>query len=498
MIEQNASDPANEPDKKPTIQLVPGKLHLAIAEAEAVLAADGRYFVSGGAVVRIIERDGPGVGTERVNEQTLRTVLSARIYWQRQAKDGIWSPCDPPPGVVQALLHSQDRHHLRSLSGLARQPFYAPSGRLVAEPGYDCETGIFAVFDASEYRLGEPSRELAEASLAYLNQHLDEFEFESEADRSAAICAMLTAAHRPSLPVAPAFNITATSSGSGKSYLADVIIPLAGPEEPYRVSFPTRAEEAGKLIVSVLMERPAVVLFDDMDTNWKSLGPLNRALTSSTTTERRLGHNETATARTNVLFLGTGNNIEPERDLRRRVVSIRLAPKSENPALRSFKGDPAAEARKHRARMVECALNITAAYRAAGEPQTGVPTIGTYAEWSRFCRHPLVWLGLIDPAQSLIDQVSHDPERQGLADFLEAWHQVFGSRSVTTRQICSMAKQQSGLMEALEELPVFEGREINRGKLGWFISKNRGRRAEGHRIEPGDSSERRSWRVVIG
>src|SRR5690606_37465968 len=200
-----------------------------------------------------------------------------------------------------------------TLSGLARQPFYGADGSLITTPGYDAATGIFAAFDASDYRLGQPTREDAECSLGYLQELIEEFEFEDVADQSATLAAMLTAAIRPSLSVAPAFSISAASPGSGKSYLADVIVPFAGPEEPYRVSFPSKADEAGKLLVSVLMEKPAVVLFDDMQTNWKSLGPLNRALTSSTTTERLLGSNRTATVPTKALFLGTGNNIEPER-----------------------------------------------------------------------------------------------------------------------------------------------------------------------------------------
>lgn len=80
----------------------------------------------------------------------------------------------------------------------------------------------------------------------------------------------------------------------------------------------------------------AVILFDDMQTDWKSFGALNKALTSATTTERLLGSSRTATARTNVLFLGTGNNIEPEHDMRRRVVSIRLEPLSATPTLTEF------------------------------------------------------------------------------------------------------------------------------------------------------------------
>lgn len=483
---------------KPLIRVSPGDVHLISADAERVLAETGTYFTSAGAIVRIVSRRGCGIATEQVHEQTAKIALSEMIDWERKGQDKTWVRCDPPQAVVNALMHGQDRQHLQPLNGLARQPYFGTDRRLIAMPGYDPGTGIYGAFDAADYRLGDPTREWAEHSLAYLCGLLEEFEFESDADRSAAISAMFTAVTRPSLSVAPAFNITATISGSGKSYLADAIALFAGPDEPYRVSYPSAADEAGKLIVTVLMEKPSVVLFDDMQGNWKPFGPINRMLTSPTTTERLLRTNRSATVPTKALFLGTGNNIEPERDLRRRVVSIRLAPRHETPALRSFQGDPVADLRKHRARSVECVLNIIGAFRAAGEPMAHVRPISTYEDWSRSCRHPLMWLGLPDPAQSLIDQVSHDPERQSLAEFLDAWHRHFGSRSVTVRQLVAKAEDKSDLMEAIEELPVMEGRSINRGKLGWFISKNRGRRADDHRIEKGDLSERNSWKVVVG
>jgi len=85
-----------------------------------------------------------------------------------------------------------------------------------------------------------------------------------------------------------------------------------------------------------------------------------------------------------------------------------------------------------------------------------------------------------------------------VSEFLDAWFQVFGTASVTVRKLIAKADEHPALMDALEELPVMDGRYVNRGKLGWFISKNRGRRAGGFRIEPGDSSERRSWKIVSG
>jgi hypothetical protein len=309
---------------------------------------------------------------------------------------------------------------------------------------------------------------------------------------------MLTAAIRPTLPQAPAFNITASRSGCGKSYLASIITLMAGPGEPYNVSYPTTAEEATKVVLALLLEKPAVILFDDMTTDWRAFGALNKALTSATTTERVLGSSRTATANTNVLFLGTGNNIEPERDMRRRVVTIRLSPRGDSPALRRFNGNPVGDLKADRARAVGAALTIIAAHRAAGRPLSDVKPVGTFEAWTDWCRQPLLWLGESDPAQRLIDQVTNDPDQLVLGGLLDAWWRVYGDRPVMVRKLVAEVEQHPDLMDALVELPVMEGRYINSNKLGWYLSKNRGRRVQGLRIEPAECKERKAWRVVYG
>lgn len=494
LIDEIGMTPA-EARTKPRIRIFPGDSHLAEGAVEQVLAADGTFFHAGGPITRIINPDSQGISTELINDQTLVSILSAKIDWEKKTRDG-WIRCDPPPPVVQLVRYGQDRPHLLPLNGLARQPFFGADGKLVTTPGYDVGTGIYADFNSAEYDVSAPDKDRAEHSLTYLKWLLNEFPFASDADRSAALSAILMAAVRPSLPQAPAYSISATRSGSGKSYLANLIALAAGPGDPHNVSYPIKADEATKVVQAMLLERPAVVLFDDMQTDWKSFGALNKALTSPTITERVLGSSRTATARTNVVFLGTGNNIEPEKDMRRRVVSIYLNPPGETPALRTYKNNPVEHARKHRAKVVEAALTIIGAFQAEGSPMAEVRSIGTYGEWSDTCRQPLIWLGEPDPAQSLIDQVSNDSDQELLAEFLDVWWRVFGGQSMSIRKVALEALERSELMDAIAELPVMDGRYINPGRLGWYMKKNRGRRAEGLRIEPGDGSERRTWRVV--
>lgn len=482
---------------KARIRVSPGDAHIASMAAEGVLALDGRYFQAGGPIVHIASDPvGGGVTSRLVNDQALIASLSEKIDWEKRGRSTGWERIDPPSNVVQLVLRGQVRHHLQPLNGISHQPFYRAGGTLVTSQGYDVESGIYAAFDPAHYQLPKASREAAEWALDYMKWFLRGFHFASDKDKSAALCAMITAVIRPSLPLAPAFSISATRSGSGKSYLAKIIATFAGPNEPYSISYPTTTEEATKVLVAIMLEKPSVVLFDDMQGNWKAFTALNKALTSPTTTERILGQSRTATASTNVLIMGTGNNIEPERDMLRRVVSIKLAAPGETPALLRYEGNPAADIRQFRTRAVTAVLTILEAFKAAGSPVTPVSTIGTFEDWSSLCRQSLLWLGEPDPAGSLIDQVTSDPDQERLADLFQTWFQWFGHDAVTVRKVVAAAASDTALMELFDELPVMERGHINPGKLGWFFKQNLGRIAGGYRLENEPASGRRGWKVV--
>jgi hypothetical protein len=326
-----------------------------------------------------------------------------------------------------------------------------------------------------------------------LKAELAEFEFEKPEDLAAALCAILTAVIRPGLPLAPAFNISAASSGSGKSFLASLIVLFATPLHPYVTSYPTSATEAIKVILAMLLEKPPVILFDDMQTDWMPFGAINKALTSHTTTERVLGKSGTATARTNSLFLGTGNNTGPVKDMRRRVVTARLAPKT---TLRTFGHNPHKRISKRRSDYVGFALTIILAFLLHGKRDDTLTPIGSYDDWSRFCREPLIWLGEPDPASSLINQVKDNTDNEALGLFLKQWRDLYWGESVMVRDLISDAGNTPKLREILHELPVTERGAIHPHLLGQYLKRHRGVRVNGLRIEDGQSSERKAWRVL--
>lgn len=484
---------------RPLIRNVRGEMHRIVDAAESVLAKQPDIFFSGDSIVRI--RPDPITGdvtTEPVSEQVLAMTLSASLDFEGyDGRSKTWGRIDIPTRTLQSLSKKGEFRYLRELRGLARQPFIrSGTTELVRTAGYDKASAIFAAFDGASYQLPEPNEANARTALAALEEIVSEFHFASEADKASAIAAMLTASIRSSLPLSPAFSISASRPGSGKSYLASLIACFGGPGEPINTSYPTTNEEASKQVLSLMLSSPAVVCFDDMVSDWIAYPAINRVLTSETVSDRILGTNRVATARTATLIMGTGNNIRPLRDLARRVVSIYLSPRVQDITDLQYTGNPVQRVKADRARYVGYALTIISAYLKAGAPTFDLPMIPSFEEWSKLCRQSLVWLGQPDPATSLIAQVNDDPDVQLVGDLLAQWYECFRERPTMVRTVIEKADTDSDLKEALLELPVAERGTINRSKLGRFLSRHANRIVGGLELRQTHNGERTAWTVV--
>ncbi|SFM52146.1 DNA-primase RepB domain-containing protein [Nitrosomonas communis] len=489
---------------KPSVRVIAGELSRVIDAAEKVLADQGHYFQSGGLVVSIaIDPATRDPSIVPVSAGALTKELSIAANWEKydgRVKD--WVRCDPPTQHITILYHAGSYRYLPPLAGIVRQPYFRESdGELVLQPGYDAISQCFGVFDPNDYILPEPTLEAAKKALAQLEELLKEFHLVSNADKSAAIAAMITAVVRITLAYAPGFHNQAPIFGSGKTYLCELIGVFAGPAANIKVSYPTTSEEATKVILSLLLNNPAVIEFDDMDTDWIPHGIIKRMLTTDKITDRILGVSKTATVSTRTLFLGSGNNVGPVRDLLRRVLTIHLDPRCSTPATLSYSSHPVEKVRKNRGRYVSAVLSIIQAWRKAGSPRADVPSIATYSgAWLDYCRHPLIWLGYPDPATALIEQITHDPDADVLRELLLEWNHSFGSRPTTVRKVIEHIYDDNkgrNLKQALYELPVVDPKgNINRSKLGWFLKKNANRIIAGYEFQKCEADGRLAWRVV--
>ncbi|KFB72348.1 MAG: hypothetical protein AW09_002467 [Candidatus Accumulibacter phosphatis] len=486
---------------KPVIRVVAGDLHRVVDAAEKELANRGRHYQAGGLIVSV--STDPTSGDPSIvptSAPALTLELSVAATWEKydeRAKD--WVRCDPPTRHAAILYDAQSFRYLPPLAGVARQPYFRESdGELITQAGYDKTAQRFGVFDARQFVIPDPTPDAARSALALLEDLLTEFHFVAASDKAAALSAIFTAVVRPSLPHAPGFHARAPVFGSGKTYLCELIGAFAGPAGNAKVSYPTTSEEATKAILSLLLTNPAVIEFDDMDTDWIPHGTIKRMLTAEQITDRILGVSKTATVSTRTLFLGSGNNVGPIRDLLRRVLTIHIDPRCATPATMTYKGFPVDKVRQRRGIYVAAVLTIIQAWRKAGSPRADVESIVTFGgAWSDYCRYPLMWLGHPDPATSLLEQVRHDPDGDSLAGLLTEWQRAFGSTPTTVRKAVEMAaRERSDLLDAMREFPVEERGEINRSKLGWLLKKNANRIVSGLEFQKSEADGRTAWRVV--
>lgn len=79
---------------------------------------------------------------------------------------------------------------------------------------------------------------------------------------------------------------------------------------------------------------------------------------------------------------------------------------------------------------------------------------------------------------------------------MKQWRDIYDNESVTVREIISDSHRNPKLLEIINELPVIERGAISGHLLGQHLKRHRGVRVNGLRIEDGQSSERKAWRVL--
>lgn len=486
-----------EAANRPTIRLRPGFICEIIDHFEQELARIGWVYQRAGIPVYI----GSDPGTKETTIRPLSVYLMIRVlsryvnFVRFDNRSKGWICYDPPYSHCRNLYESGDYPHLPPLHGITWQPYLRIDGSLMASPGYDVETGLFGEFKRRKFVIpDEPSQKEAEDALKILNSLLDEFIFKTEHDRAAALAAILTATIRSSLPLAPMFLIGAHVSSSGKSYLTALISAFATKIKASGATFPSNDDECQKVLLASLMNAPSVLCFDNCMTDIFPYKALCSALTEEFITGRILGFSKMMTVSTRILFLSSGNNINPAGDMNRRVISSYLDPACETPAARKFKNEPVAMVHSRREYYVSLALTVIRAWIVAGRPITEVKPVATYTDWSNLCRQPLLWLGWPDPAHSIFHSIKQDPDREILGRLLHAWYENLDRRPTTIRDATNKANHE--LLTVFMDIAGDHG-SINNKRLGKWISRHSGRIVDGLKFEK-DSSTRsaEAWRVI--
>jgi hypothetical protein len=395
----------------------------------------------------------------------------------------------PPPKTLSASF-IEARHHwlFRDLTGLITTPTLREDGTVLDTEGYDDKSGLYLNLKGVKYSPipDKPTKDQALKALAMLKEPFEEVPFIKETvdfdevspSLSVALSALLTGLIRRTLRSAPLHGFDAAEAGSGKGLCCSVVTNIVTGTDATAITFGDDENEMRKLLFSALLANDQVIVFDNLTRPLEGAA-LNTVLTEATWEERILGESRTATVPTNALFLASGNNLQINGDMHRRIIAARIDA-GENPEARTFKRPRLLDwVRDRRARMVVAALTVLRAYEVAGRPDQHLPEYGSFEEWSQRVRSALVWLGEADPCLTRTRFKESDPEREALGGVLAALLPI----SDGAWKKCKDAVSEFDAGSAVDDALNGAGIACNPKALGIYLSRHNGRTVDGLRLD---------------
>jgi hypothetical protein len=501
-----ADIPTNEAPSagRPNIRVVAGQLPRVVDQAEqALIRADLSLYQRGSMIVRpalttVMVTDGRKALAQRlvhVKSHHIAEAMTRSASWERfDGRMQEWVAMDCTIRIADTYLAREGLWKLPVLTGIVHCPTLRPDGSILDRPGYDAATGM--LFDPQGTPFPaitpEPDRDEALAALAFLRGLIDSFPFVNEGDRAVALSGILTTAIRRSLPTAPMHAFNAPVAGSGKSLLVDIASMIVSGRPAAVIAQGKTEEEMEKRLGAAMIAGDALVSIDNCES---ALGGelLCQALTQPTLKIRVLGKSLNAEVPSNAAMFATGNNLAVIGDMTRRVVRCTLDAQVERPELREFDRDPIATIHHDRGNYAVAALTVLRAFHVAGRPQQSAP-LGSFAEWSRWVRDALIWLGEADACATMEQIREADPRLESLTMVIEQWQTVLGGARVSVKEVIDAAteQRQNGFMgrpefvqpEFREALLVVagDGGAINSRRLGKWLAGHQNRIVDGMKI----------------
>ena len=525
-------------DEVPLIRINAGELPRMVTQALEALDGDANLYVRGTDLVTVAReperpteqqqklQDGLVLrpGTPRVSPlgwATLLERLATVARWERyDPNERTWRASHPDRLIVSVLLAKPEREMLRPLDSIFESPFFRADGNVVQTQGYDRSSACVYLPSGQFPTIADaPSRDDARAALAELREPFEDFPFAGTADKDVPIAALLSIIARPAIagPV-PGFLLDASTRGSGKSLIANVVSAIAAGRPAPLGTWPDSEEELEKVLGSYAIAGVGVVLFDDVTTAIHG-GPLNKVLTAPDRVALRvLGRSEQRFLPWRCVMFFTGNNLETRGDTERRVLQARLEPAEERPEDRvGFRhSNLLAWATQERARLLAAGLTILRAYSVAGRPSSGLRW-GSFEAWTDLVASAILWAGGANVlATRPTQRGTTDPARAAHLTILEHWPRLDptgeGLTIATVKKLLyperfnadpiPEAPYYGEVREALETLALHKsGRGIDPNLLGFRFRKMRDRWVEGARLELNEDNKARGgaarWRVRV-
>lgn len=391
------TEEAAEVIAKLRIELTKGHLDEHVDAIVEAIAAHENVFHRDGRLVRVLDTN----CLDDFRSPGLRTVACemAEFYTIKTTDEGPTTiRVDPPKDVIDCVLERGAYPKVRELQQVFTLPAMRPDGQMLNTSGYDAVTKALLRPEFTVDVPEQPTMEEVHAARDRLLEIYQDFPFEDDIHRAAALASMMTPVLRLAITgPTPMFIFESPTPSSGKSIMADLVAIIATGKGGSPMA-PTTEEETTKQITSQLLLGAKVIWIDNVE---RPLGgpSLDAALTSDMWAARELGRNKMLHLKNAATWLATGNNIRLAGDLARRAIRVYINPNMENPEERdpnSFRFPNLREhLRSHRADIIRDILLLARARHQSDFVNPG-HGMGSFESWSYWVRDTLMFAGLSD------------------------------------------------------------------------------------------------------
>ncbi|GJM44998.1 MAG: hypothetical protein DHS20C21_18400 [Gemmatimonadota bacterium] len=452
---------------------------------EQNLGDEPKIFHRAGSVVRLAERDGRTI-IDLVSQTHMFGLLGRWARWYTQS-DGGEIPAKPDGDVAGDMLEIPNLGDLPRLETVIAAPTFAKDGSIIQTPGYHGEHAVyFTRLNSARTRpiaMVPDASAIRHARSMILEELLVDFPFKSSSDRAHAIAALLLPfVRRMIIGPTPLHSIEAPMPGSGKTLLADVISLVATGLNARITTLPESSEEFRKKLTSELMRAPEIITWDNApQSGVVDNADLAAALTSTTWSDRVLGHSRIISVPNMACWLLTANNPRYSMELARRTVRVRIDVQNDQPWNRTeFRHPKLLEwALGHRQDLIESVLTLIQHWVAESKPE-GEATIGSFESWARVLGG-ILSVNEIDGFLEDREQffLEADSEGEEWREFVLVWASIHGESSVGVEALTRLADE-------YDLLPVTRGGGTVRSqttRMGLALRAQVDRIYANHRIE---------------
>jgi putative DNA primase/helicase len=135
----------------------------------------------------------------------------------------------------------------------------------------------------------------------------------------------------------------------------------------------------------------------------------------------------------------------------------------------------------------------------AGSPKV-CGSLGSYGEWARVVRSPLVWLGRADPVQSMDAAREEDPVRRAVNSLIDLWRANL-THDVGYTAADLVARANERLPPELHELLLQQAGtprgDIDPRRVGIWLMSIRGRVHDGYCVDRVKASDAKGNRYAL-